>query len=111
MTSSLSQISQKLKNPGNHVPFSFATLVRTYAKSLKSCGHDPSEFARYLFDLKPDLIAEIQHEKKLKRISSLSDFEAIIHDCLTTTEMWKDYTNIFLSKNAVLPGEMRKLLG
>ena len=79
--------------------------------ALKSCGHDPLKLAQHLFELQPDLIAEIQHEKKLKRINSLADFESIIHECLTTKEMWKDYTNIFLSKNAALPAEMRRLLG
>ena len=78
--------------------------------ALKSCGHDPLKLAQHLFELQPDLIAEIQHDKKLKRLHSLADFESIIHECLTTKEMWKDYTNIFLSKNAALPTEMRRLL-
>ncbi len=83
-----------------------------HPEALKSCCHDPLKFARQLFELQPDLIAEIdQHEKRLKRINSMSDFESIIQECLTTTEMWKDYTNIFLSKNAGLPEEMRKILG
>jgi FkbM family methyltransferase len=79
--------------------------------ALKSCGHDPLKLAQHIFELQPDLIVEIQHEKKIKRISSLADFESIIDGCLTTTELWKDYTNIFLSKNATLPAEMRRLLG
>ena len=83
-----------------------------HPEALKSCCHDPLKFARQLFELQPDLIAEIdQHEKRLKRINRMSDFESIIQECLTTTEMWKDYTNIFLSKNAGLPEEMRKILG
>jgi FkbM family methyltransferase len=81
-----------------------------HPSALKSCGHDPLKFARHLFELQPDLIAEIQHEKKLKRINSITDFESMIHECLTTTELWKDYTNIFLSKNAAMPAEMRRLL-
>ncbi len=86
-------------------------IFRVSSGRVKSCGHDPLKLAQDLFELQPDLIAEIQHEKKLKRISNLADFESIIHECLTTKEMWKDYTNIFLSKNAALPAEMRRLLG
>jgi FkbM family methyltransferase len=83
-----------------------------HPSALKSCGHEPLKLAQHLFELQPDLIAEIdQHEKKLKRIDSIADFEGIIHGCLTTTELWKDYTNIFLSKNAAMPAEMRQLLG
>jgi FkbM family methyltransferase len=78
--------------------------------ALRSCGHDPLKLAQYIFELQPDLIVEIQHEKKLKRISSLADFETIINGCLTTKELWKDYTNIFLSKNSAMPEEMRRLL-
>jgi FkbM family methyltransferase len=83
-----------------------------HPSALQSCGHEPLKLAQLLFELEPDLIAEIdQHEKKLKRINSIKDFETITHGCLTTTELWKDYTNIFLSKNAVLPADIRRLLG
>jgi FkbM family methyltransferase len=79
--------------------------------AMKASGHDPAQFAQHLLDLRPDLIVEIdQHQQRLKRINSMGDFESIIHECLTTTEMWKDYTNIYLSKGAELPAEMRKLL-
>lgn len=82
-----------------------------HPEALKTSGHDPLIFARHLFDLKPDLIAEIdQHQKYLKRINSIEDFETIVDECLTTTELWKDYTNIFLSKNARLPAEMLRLM-
>jgi len=40
----------------------------------------------------------------------MADFEGIIHECLTTREMWKDYTNIFVSKGGELPEEMLRLL-
>jgi len=82
-----------------------------HPEALKTSGHDPVQFAQHLFDLHPDLIVEIdQHQKRLKPVNSLADFESIIHECLTTREMWKDYTNIFVSKGAELPAEMRKLV-
>ncbi|MGB6066323.1 MAG: FkbM family methyltransferase [Desulfomonilaceae bacterium] len=82
-----------------------------HPEAQKSAGHDPLNFARHLFDLEPDLIAEMdQHQKCVKRISRIEDFESIVNECLATTEMWKDYTNIFLSKNAELPDEMRRLV-
>jgi len=89
----------------------YQVFFEFHPDALRSCGHDPLKFARHLFDLEPDLIVEIdQHGKRLKRINSMSDFQSIIRECLTTKEMWKDYTNIFISKKAALSSEMLGLL-
>lgn len=78
--------------------------------ALKASGHNPIEFVQRILDLKPDVVAEIdQHEKTVRRIRDLADFTRIVTKCMTTTEMWHDYTNIFVSKNAELPSEVSKL--
>jgi FkbM family methyltransferase len=92
--------------PGYHVYFEL------HPPALKSSGHDPADLGRIVFDLGPDLVAEVdQHEKKVRPIRSLADFEAIVNRCLTTGEMWQDYTNIFVGKGLALPPELRGLAG
>jgi hypothetical protein len=49
-------------------------------------------------------MAEVdQHKKVARRVGSLDEFMSIVEECLTTTEMWKDYTNIFISKGLKVP--------
>jgi FkbM family methyltransferase len=89
----------------------YQVFFEFHPAALKASGYDPLNLAQHLFDLQPDLIAEIdQHEKRLKRLNTMADFEIIAHNCLTTTEPWKDYTNIYLSKGSELPAEMHRLV-
>jgi FkbM family methyltransferase len=85
----------------------FQVFFELHPGALLSLGHDPLEFARYLFGLGPDVVAEIdQHKKVTRRIRDFSEFRAIVEGCLSTTEMWQDYTNIFISKGLKIPFEM-----
>jgi FkbM family methyltransferase len=85
----------------------FQVFFELHPGALLSLGHDPLEFGRYLFGLGPDVVAEIdQHKKVTKRIRDFSEFQSIVEGCLSTTEMWQDYTNIFISKGLKVPFEM-----
>jgi len=86
----------------------YQVFFELHPGALLSLGNDPLEFGRHLFALGVDVIAEVdQHEKVTKEIRDLAQFEALIEGCLTTTEMWKDYTNIFISKGLKVPFEIR----
>lgn len=89
----------------------YQVFFELHPDALKASGHDPFEFVQHVLDLKPDVVAELdQHEKTVRTISDLADFTRIVGECMTTTEMWHDYTNIFVSKNAELPSEVSRLL-
>lgn len=92
--------------PGYHVYFEL------HPKALKASGHDPVELGRRVFELEPDCVVEIdQHEKKLRPVRDLDAFQAIVAACDTATEMWKDYTNIFVGRGLPLPEEMDEFRG
>jgi FkbM family methyltransferase len=85
----------------------YQVFFELHPGALLSLGHDPLEFGRYLFGLRPDVVAEIdQHKKVTKRIRDFSEFRSRVEGCLSTTEMWQDYTNIFISKGLKVPFEM-----
>jgi hypothetical protein len=82
----------------------YQVFFELHPTALGSLGRDPKEFARFLFGLGFDVMAEVdQHKKVARRVGSLDEFMSIVEECLTTTEMWKDYTNIFISKGLKVP--------
>lgn len=82
----------------------FQVFCELHPGALTSLGHDPIELGRYLFSLGIDVIAEVdQHQKVTKRIRSFDEFASIVEGCFTTSEMWKDYTNLFISKGLKIP--------
>jgi FkbM family methyltransferase len=86
----------------------YQVFFELHPGALLSLGHDPLAFAQYLFSLGVDVVAEVdQHAKTVRRIRYLSDFTAMVEGCLTTTEMWKDYTNVFISKGLKVPFEIK----
>ena len=82
----------------------YQVFFELHPTALGSLGRDPKEFARFLFGLGFDVMAEVdQHKKVARRVGSLDEFMSIVEECLATTEMWKDYTNIFISKGLKVP--------
>jgi FkbM family methyltransferase len=104
-------------------PLAFASLEETlgscagyqvffefHPQAMLDLGHDPLKFAGYLAGLQPDLMAEIDHHTNtVKHIQGMADFERLVNECLHPTKQWADYTNIFLSKGLVLPGDFSRL--
>jgi FkbM family methyltransferase len=85
----------------------YQVFFELHPSALMSLGHDPLEFGRYLFGLGVDVVAEVdQHQKATKRIRNHDEFASIVERCLTTTEMWQDYTNLFISKGLKIPFEI-----
>jgi FkbM family methyltransferase len=86
----------------------YQVFFELHPGALLSLGHDPLALARYLFSLGLDVVGEVDHNAKIvQRIRDISDFAAVIERCMTTTEMWQDYTNIFISKDLTIPFEIQ----
>jgi len=87
----------------------YQVFFELHPSALMSLGHDPLEFGRYLFGLGVDVVAEVdQHQKATKRVRNHDEFGSIVESCLITTEMWQDYTNLFISKGLKVPFEIRE---
>ena len=90
----------------------YQVFFELHPSVLMSLGHDPLQFGRRLFGLGADVVAEVdQHQKATKRIRNHDEFASIVQGCLTTTEMWQDYTNLFISKGLKVPFEIKRVKG
>jgi len=87
----------------------YQVFLEFHPAQLQSLGHNPMDFGRYLLELGADVVAEVdQHERGTRRIRNLAEFESMVEGCLTTKDMWRDYTNVFVSKGLSIPFEIRE---
>lgn len=87
----------------------YLVFLEFHPGQLLSLGNNPMEFARFLWELGADVVAEVdQHEKVTRRIRDLAEFESIVEGCLTAKDMWRDYTNMVVAKGLSIPFEIRE---